>query len=272
MANNPEEEQEGGFLQRWSKRKAAVKNENPTILEDESLDEERRDEDKFGDAASTDTLEAAEGEDKLSDEDLCAKYELTHPDQCHEPEELDDFFNRSVPDRLKQLAMRRLWRLNPLFRFADEMVEYGENYTDAATVLPDMQTAYKVGKGYFDKLMAEKADAEKLDDDGDDHEEALDETSKQAHQDETAHTEDDAASNEDDANEDDANEADSNEGEIATESNEEAMENPRESVESQAETVETPRVDDAEARLDEAPMATPSPPPIRPRQVSFTRK
>ena len=267
MANNPEEEQEGGFLQRWSKRKAAVKNENPTILEDESLDEERRDEDKFGDAASTDTLEAAEGEDKLSDEDLCAKYELTHPDQCHEPEELDDFFNRSVPDRLKQLAMRRLWRLNPLFRFADEMVEYGENYTDAATVLPDMQTAYKVGKGYFDKLMAEKADAEKLDDDGDDHEEALDETSKQAHQDETAHTEDDAASNEDDANEDDANE-----GEIATESNEERQENPRESVKSQAEIVETPSLDDAEARLDDALTATPSTLPIRPRQVSFTRK
>ena len=267
MANNPEDEHEGGFLQRWSKRKAAVKNENLTILEDESLDEERRDEDKFGDAASTDTLEAAEGEDKLSDEDLCAKYELTHPDQCHEPEELDDFFNRSVPDRLKQLAMRRLWRLNPLFRFADEMVEYGENYTDAATVLPDMQTAYKVGKGYFDKLMAEKADAEKLDDDGDDHEEALDETSKQAHQDETAHTEDDAASHEDASNEDDGNE-----GEIAAESNEERQENPRESVKSQAEIVETPSLDDAEARLDDAPMATPSPPPIRPRQVSFTRK
>ena len=267
MVNNPEEEQEGGFLQRWSKRKAAVKNENPTILEDESLDEERRDEDKFGDAASTDTLEAAEGEDKLSDEDLCAKYELTHPDQCHEPEELDDFFNRSVPDRLKQLAMRRLWRLNPLFRFADEMVEYGENYTDAATVLPDMQTAYKVGKGYFDKLMAEKADAEKLDDDGDDHEEALDETSKQAHQDETAHTEDDAASHEDASNDDDGNE-----GEIAAESNEEWQENLRETVKSQAEIVETPSLDDAEARLDDAPMATPSPPPIRPRQVSFTRK
>ena len=58
--------------------------------------------------------------------------------------------------------MRRLWRLNPLFKFADEMVEYGEDFTDAATVIPNMQTAYKVGKGYMDKLLAEQeqADAE----------------------------------------------------------------------------------------------------------------
>ena len=55
--------------------------------------------------------------------------------------------------------MWRIWRLNPLFRFADEMVEYGEDFTDAATVIPNMQTAYKVGKGYLDKLLAEEEQA-----------------------------------------------------------------------------------------------------------------
>ena len=36
------------------------------------------------------------------------------------------------------------------------MVEYGEDFTDASSsVVPDMQTAYKVGKGYLDKILAE---------------------------------------------------------------------------------------------------------------------
>ena len=79
-----------------------------------------------------------------------------HPDKCETPEQLDGYFSRPLPDRIRQLAMRRLWRINPLFRFADEMVEYGEDYTDAATVIPDMKTAYQVGKGYFDKLFLDK--------------------------------------------------------------------------------------------------------------------
>ena len=51
-----------------------------------------------------------------------------------------------------------------MFRFADEMVEYGENYTDAATVIDGMTTAYQVGKGYlqkaFDALDDEEGGAE----------------------------------------------------------------------------------------------------------------
>ena len=46
------------------------------------------------------------------------------------------------------------------------MVEYGEDYTDAATVVPDMKTAYQVGKGYFDKLFLEKDDDNESDDPG----------------------------------------------------------------------------------------------------------
>ena len=44
----------------------------------------------------------------------------------------------------------------------DIMVEYGEDYTDAATVMEGMQTAYQVGKGYEKKVkeIAEVADNE----------------------------------------------------------------------------------------------------------------
>ena len=137
------------FLSRWAQRKAG-KQAEVDVLEE---------------VAQTEQVEATgetEEEAALSDEELCARYELPDPENCTDSEQLDGFFDGQIPDRLRQLAMRRLWRLNPLFRFADEMVEYGEDFTDAATVIPNMQTAYKVGKGYMDKLLAEQeqADAE----------------------------------------------------------------------------------------------------------------
>ena len=253
MVKKSDDDQEGGFLQRWSKRKAAIKNENPALADDESLDDQNQA--LAAEEKPEASLEAAE--DDLTDEDLCAKYELTHPDQCDDTEQLDDFFNRPLPDRLKQLAMRRMWRLNPLFRFADEMVEYGENYTDAATVLPDMQSAYKVGKGYFDKLMAEKADAEDAAAEDAAVEDAADEASDSANPEETAQAESESNADED----------------LATEEN-----NPKrpkdvsESVKSSAKSMESASVEEAKANPDEAPIAPPGPPPIRPRQVSFTRK
>jgi len=136
------------FLSRWAKRKAASQS--------------GQNEPEAG-AQSEDSIaavaEETEEEAALSDEELRARYELPDPEECSEEEQLDGFFDGHVPDRLRQMAMRRIWRLNPLFRFADEMVEYGEDFTDAATVIPNMQTAYKVGKGYLDKLLAEEEQA-----------------------------------------------------------------------------------------------------------------
>jgi hypothetical protein len=258
MVKKSDDDQDGGFLQRWSKRKAAIKNENPALVDDESLDDQNQA--LAAEEKPEASLEAAE--DDLTDEDLCAKYELTHPDQCDDPEQLDDFFNRPLPDRLKQLAMRRMWRLNPLFRFADEMVEYGENYTDAATVLPDMQSAYKVGKGYFDKLMAEKADAE----DTVAEDAALEDNAAEAVNDEAS----DSANPEETALDEDETNADDD---LAAEGNNaETPKDVSESVKSSAKSMESASVEEAKANPDEAPIAPPAPPPIRPRQVSFTRK
>ena len=154
-------EKDENFLARWSKRKLSGKTAE-TI--DESKEIENFSEDDS--PANYDGIADENIDDEVTDEELLAEYELTHPEEINDPEKLDDFFSRPVPDRLKQLAMRRMWRINPLFRFADEMVEYGEDYTDAATVVPDMKTAYQVGKGYFDKLFLEKNDDIKADDPG----------------------------------------------------------------------------------------------------------
>ena len=154
-------EKDENFLARWSKRKLSGKTAE-TI--DESKEIENLSEDES--PANYDGIADENIDDEITDEELLAEYELTHPEKINDPDKLDDFFSRPVPDRLKQLAMRRMWRINPLFRFADEMVEYGEDYTDAATVVPDLKTAYQVGKGYFDKLFLEKNDDNEADDSG----------------------------------------------------------------------------------------------------------
>jgi hypothetical protein len=87
----------------------------------------------------------------LDDNQLLQKYGLSNPEEIEDEAGLEAFMENGLPDRLRQMALRRMWRLNPLFRFADEMVEYGENYTDAATVIEGMTTAYQVGKGYLQK-------------------------------------------------------------------------------------------------------------------------
>lgn len=156
MADKPEA---NSFLERWSQRKAKSRQDELDNPVDEDVSALAETEADAGDEAEETTEETSE-EQGLSDSELCERYELPHPEECTDPEELDGFFSRPLPDRLKQLAMRRMWRINPLFKFADEMVEYGENYTDAATVIPDMQTAYKVGKGYLDKILAEQKEKE----------------------------------------------------------------------------------------------------------------
>ena len=61
-----------------------------------------------------------------------------------------------MPDRLRQIALRRVWKLNPIIRFADaEINDYHEDFTDAATVIEGMKTAYQVGKGYLSALVEE---------------------------------------------------------------------------------------------------------------------
>ena len=113
----------------------------------ETLEEEQA----AANAPAPDPLAESEEDAALDDDQLLQKYGLANPEEIEDEAGLEAFMENGLPDRLRQMALRRMWRLNPLFRFADEMVEYGENYTDAATVIDGMTTAYQVGKGYLQK-------------------------------------------------------------------------------------------------------------------------
>jgi hypothetical protein len=57
------------------------------------------------------------------------------------------FMSKTVPDRIRRRALRILWRSNPVLANVDMLVDYGEDFTDAAMAVENIQTAYQVGKG-----------------------------------------------------------------------------------------------------------------------------
>ena len=122
----------------------------------ETLEEEQA----AANAPAPDPTIETEEDAALDDDQLLKKYGLTNPEKIEDEEGLEAFMENGLPDRLRQMALRRMWRLNPLFRFADERVEYGETYTDAATVIDGMTTAYQVGKGYLQKALDAIGDEE----------------------------------------------------------------------------------------------------------------
>ena len=116
----------------WSRRRRAVEKE--ARAEDAAL-------------ARAEVAERDAALAERSDEELLAEAGLPDPEMLESPEAVREFMASALPQRLKTRALRRLWRLNPVLANLDGLVEYGEDYTDAANVVENLQTAYQVGKG-----------------------------------------------------------------------------------------------------------------------------
>ncbi len=129
----------------WFRRKAAVQAET----EAEALAAEEQ----------IITTRQAELEEK-SDAEILAEFDLPDPDTLEAGDDVSGFMAKAVPDRLRRRALRRLWRLNPVLANVDGLVDYGEDYTDAACVIENIQTAYQVGKGMLAHVEALAAEAE----------------------------------------------------------------------------------------------------------------
>lgn len=92
---------------------------------------------------------------------------LTDPDAMELGDDFSGFMREGVPMALRQRALRRLWRLNPLLANVDGLVDYGDDFTDAATVIPDLKTVYRVGKGMLKDILEEPQSEAAPDDEAD---------------------------------------------------------------------------------------------------------
>ncbi len=78
--------------------------------------------------------------------------ELPDIDSLTADSDFSAFMKAGVPAELRRLALRKLWASDPAFNIIDEMVEYGEDYTNAATVVAGMKSAWEAGRGYARKF------------------------------------------------------------------------------------------------------------------------
>ncbi len=85
--------------------------------------------------------------------------ELPDPDTLDATADFRIFLREGVPEELRQRALRRLWRVNPIISSVCPLVDHGEDYTDAATVIPDLKSVFKAGLDALDRLA--EADARK---------------------------------------------------------------------------------------------------------------
>lgn len=125
----------------WSRRRAAVEAEAGAEAEAEI-------------EAKRAALEARE------DAEVLQELNLPDPDTLCADDNISAFMDQLVPDRLRRRALRRFWRLNPVLANVDGLVDYGEDYTDSATVIENLQTAYQVGKGMLSHIEAMAAETE----------------------------------------------------------------------------------------------------------------
>ncbi|MBO9473834.1 DUF3306 domain-containing protein [Shimia sp. R10_1] len=85
--------------------------------------------------------------EEKTDAEILAELELPDPDALEQGDDFTVFLAKAVPERIRRRALRKLWLTNPVLANLDELVDYGEDFTDSAMVIEGMQTAYQVGKG-----------------------------------------------------------------------------------------------------------------------------
>ena len=149
-----------GFLGRWSERKRSAVD------------------DTGEDPAAAEPI--AEVEEEKTDEEWLEELGLPEPETLDKGDDFTRFMASAVPARLRNRALRRLWLTNPLLANLDEMVDYGEDFTDAATVVENLKTAYDVQRGWLPEEVDEPEEgAEPPDAASDDVETANDEDAEE---------------------------------------------------------------------------------------------
>jgi hypothetical protein len=114
------------FLKRW----ARLKSERPNPAPEEPAP-----------AAVVQPVEVPQEPEQVRPEDLPPIEELTAES------DFTPFLKAGVPEELKRLALRKLWRSDPVFANLDGLVEYGEDFGAAFRNPGPVATLFRIGRG-----------------------------------------------------------------------------------------------------------------------------
>jgi len=153
------------FLSRWSSRKQKAREETELDAAAEREDAELSGTAPVDGPGATEAAELS-SEPEKSDEEILQEFGLPHPESLMKGDSIAGFLKAGVPMRLRNRALRRLWLTDPVFANLDGLNDYEEDFTDAATVVKGMRTAYRPGRGFLrDDPAPETFDAEAMEGD-----------------------------------------------------------------------------------------------------------
>jgi hypothetical protein len=136
-------EADEGFLSRWSRRKAKAR--SAPVAAPAVASEDR------SPAAETAPASAQE----VHEQDVVSPVDpkdLPDIESLDETSDFTAFMRPGVPAQLRALALRKLWRSDPIYSKLDGLVEYGEDYTIPSWPKGAIKTAYRIGRGFVNEL------------------------------------------------------------------------------------------------------------------------
>ncbi|MBO6758844.1 MAG: DUF3306 domain-containing protein [Roseibium sp.] len=148
-----------GFLARWSRRKRAGQ-EPEAVASDAAVPDEGAVPDAVAGAGQVVPEEGVPEDPEFAANRAAA--EAVDLDSLTYESDFTVFMKRGVPQALKNAALQRLWRSNPVLAVVDGLNDYDINFRTADTVLTQFQSAWEVGKGYAKKAEEMAAEAERL--------------------------------------------------------------------------------------------------------------
>lgn len=123
------DEDNGSFLDRWSRRKRAAPAPEPAA--DVAPDPEAQAREAAAQARNREAAEAIDLTTLSADTDMSL------------------FFRDGVPAVLRQRALAALWRTDAVFSNVDGLVDYGEDFGRSDLVMKTFASAWQAGRGYL---------------------------------------------------------------------------------------------------------------------------
>jgi hypothetical protein len=133
---------EEGLLKRWSRRKLEQREREREVVPPQP-DEES--------GGKTEVTTTGEGSPTDAPAAAATLPDLPPIESLTRDSDFTVFMREGVPDDLRNLALRKLWRSDPVFANLDGMLEYGEDYSQwfKPGVGAALKTLYRVGQGYL---------------------------------------------------------------------------------------------------------------------------
>ncbi len=123
-----------GFLSRWARRKAEEQ------IEGEAPEVENRQSPVEAEPSPSPSPDTEVGPEEALDE-------LPDPESLGPEDDWSPFLKRGVPPEIRTKALRRLWRLDPVFANLDGLVDYAEDYNGTQFTGQPVKTLFQVGRG-----------------------------------------------------------------------------------------------------------------------------